>query len=145
MNMKNIHLEIVTPERLAYSEDVDALFVPTINGTIGVLPRHVQLFTALSEGEIKIQSGTKEIFMAIGGGFMEITQNKVTILVSRAYHANELNESEIKKAQQAAQDVLARKVKGTELADAQSMLRRSILELKVIRRVRHREVPQIPS
>ena len=85
-------LEIVTPERTAYTDKVRDVIVPTPNGTIGVLPKHVGLFTVLGEGEIKISTGTKELFLAIGGGFMEVSHQKVSILVSRAVHADELHE-----------------------------------------------------
>lgn len=127
-------LEIITPDRTAYTDTVGAVTVPTPNGTIGVLPKHVGLFTVLSEGEIKISTGPKELFLAIGGGFMEVTKERVLILVARAVHADELNEAAIKEAQQRARDILERKVKGEELAAAQALLRRSILEMKILRR-----------
>jgi F-type H+-transporting ATPase subunit epsilon len=127
-------LEIITPQRQAFAEEVESVLVPTSNGSIGVLAHHEPLFSALTEGEIKIDSGQKEFFLAIGGGFMEVTKNKVSILVSRAFHAHELNEAEVKKAQESAKQVIAGKAKGEELASAQAMLRRSMLELKVFRR-----------
>lgn len=127
-------LEIITPERKAYEETVDSVNVPTSEGYIGVLAHHIPLFTLLSEGEIKITQETKEFFLAIGGGFMEITGNRVSILVTRALHADELKETEIKKAESAARDIIAKRVKGAELATAQAVLRRSLLELKVLRR-----------
>ncbi len=137
--MNTFHLEIITPERKAYEEEVDEVSVPTPDGTIGVLPHHVALFSSLSDGEIKITKDKREYFLAIGGGFMEVTGNNVSILVSRAVHADELNEAEIKKAEAAAKDILSKKIKGTEYATAQAIFRRSLLELKVLRRhkIRH--------
>ncbi len=129
-------LEIITPDRMAYTDSVNAVSVPTPHGTTGVLPRHTGLFTVLSDGEIKITTGTKELFLAIGGGFMEVRKEKVSILVSRAAHADELNEAAIKEAQARARDILKRNVKGEELVAAQAILRRSILEMKVLRRRR---------
>lgn len=133
-------LEIVTPERTAYTDRVSALSVPTPNGTISVLPKHVGLFTVLGEGEIKIATGTKELFLAIGGGFMEVGREKVSILVSRAVHADELNERDIKEAQGRARSIIVNNSKGEELAAAQAVLRRSILEMKVIRRHKTRSL-----
>lgn len=127
-------LEIITPKRQAFSEEVDMVIVPTKNGQVGVLAHHEPLFSSLTEGEIKITSGSKDYFFAIGGGFMEVGKDKVMILVSRAAHADELNESEIKKAQTAAKEAIANKATGEELARAQAMLRRSFIELKVFRR-----------
>ena len=127
-------LEIITPVRQAFSEEVDMVVAPTKNGMVGVLAHHEPLFSSLTEGEIKITSGGKDFFLAIGGGFMEVGIGKVMILVSRAAHADELNESEIKKAQEAAREAIANKASGAELAGAQAMLRRSLIELKVFRR-----------
>lgn len=141
----NFLLEIITPERTAYTDEVNAVSVPTPNGTIGVLPKHVGLFTVLGEGEIKITVGGKELFLAIGGGFMEVVREKVSILVSRAVHADELNEKAIKEAEGRARDILARKVKGEELAAAQAILRRSSLEMKVVRRHHIRQTSPLGS
>lgn len=138
-------LEIITPERTAYTEQVRAVSVPTPDGTIGILPKHVGLFTVLGEGEIKITSGTKELFLAIGGGFMEVRKEKVSILVSRAVHAEELNERAIKEAESRAHELLSKNVKGEELIAAQAILRRSMLEMKVIRRHRTRQASPFAS
>lgn len=142
--MAKFRLEIVTPTREAYSADVDAVSVPTANGTIQVLPKHIPLFTSLTEGEIKVGVGGKEMYLAIGGGFMEVTADLVSVLVSRAVHADELNEAEIKKAEQAARDIIKRRGEAIDRAGAQAVLRRSILELKVLRRAgKHRELPKV--
>lgn len=131
-------LEIITPERKAFTEEVDRVMAPTPNGTIGVLARHVPLFTSLVEGEVKIVNGENEYYLAIGGGFMQVTKQKVIILVSRAVHADELNEEEIKKAEIAAKEILKNAAKSDERAGAQSLLRRSLLEMKVLRHRRNR-------
>lgn len=137
MNTKTFLLDIVTPKRKAYEEQVTAVSVPTPDGTIEVLAKHEPLFTQLVEGEVKIIQGTKEMFMAIGGGFMEVRpKGEVTILVSRAVHADEINETEIKKAMQSAKELLARKASGAEMAAAAATLHRTMLELKVSRRKR---------
>src|SRR3990167_3920781 len=141
----NFLLEIITPERTAYTDAVSELSVPTLTGTIGVLPKHIGLFTVLGEGEIKIRTGSKELFLAIGGGFMDVGKGKVSILVSRAVHADELNEHAIKEAQDRAKKILLEGVKGEELAAAQAILRRSTLEMKVVRRHRTRQASPLGS
>ena len=128
------HLDIITPERKVFSEEVTSVVVPTVNGQIGVLAQHEPLFSALTEGEIKVSIGSKEYFLAIGEGFMEVKKDGVNILVTRAFHAHELNEAEIKKAQAAAREALTKSVPGIDRATAQAILRRSMLELKVIHR-----------
>lgn len=131
-------LEIITPQRKAFSEEIDAVVVPTTDGIIEVMARHEPLFTSLAEGELKILSNGKEFFLAIGGGFMEVRPNAhVTVLVSRAVHASEINEAEIHKAMESAKALIARKATGDELAHALTVLHRSSLELKIKRRKSH--------
>lgn len=134
--MNTFLLEIITPQRQAFSEQVTRVTVPTSGGMIGVLAHHEPLFTSLSEGEIKITTAHKEYFLAIGGGFMEVTKEKVSVLVSRAVHADELNEAEIKKAQDRAREVISRKATAEEMATARAMLRRSLLDMKVLHKRR---------
>ena len=141
--MNQMVLEIITPQRKAFSESVNAVFVPTIQGRVGVLPKHIGLFTALTEGEVKIEYGGKEWFLAIGGGFMEVTKEKISILVSRAVHADEINEAELKQAQLEAKEQIAQKGKTQERAQALASLRRSFLELKVLRHHKHRSTPTL--
>jgi F-type H+-transporting ATPase subunit epsilon len=138
-------LDIITPQRKAFSEEVDSVMAPTVNGMIGVLALHEPLFSALTQGEIKITSGSKEYFLAIGSGFIEVTKTGVSILVTSAFHAHELNEAEIKKAQQSAKEALSKGISGIELSAAQSLLRRSVLELKVFHRRHPRPVQSIPG
>ncbi|MEK7073965.1 MAG: ATP synthase F1 subunit epsilon [Patescibacteria group bacterium] len=134
-------LDVITPQRKAFSEQVDSVSVPTPDGTIEVLANHEPLFTQLAPGEAKIVSSGKEYFLAIGGGFMEVRpKGEVSILVSRAVHADEINETEIRKAMDSAKTLIARKAKGEELAQAVAILHRTILELKVSKR-KHKASP----
>lgn len=128
------HIDIITPDRQVYAQDVEEVTVPTINGTIGVLPHHMRLFSALTEGEVKVTKDNAHYFFAIGGGFMDVTRDKVSILVSRAYHADELNETDIRRAQEAAKVVLSKREKNEEYHQAQAIFQRSVLQLKVLRR-----------
>lgn len=143
--MNSILLEIITPQRKAFSEMVQAVYVPTEDGTIGVLPKHIRLFTALSEGEVKIIHNGKEWYLAIGGGFMEVTKEKISILVSRAVHADEINEAELKKARDEAKELIAQKGKTEERTAALASLKRSFLELKVLKHHKYRRIPTLPS
>jgi len=135
--MTTFLLEIVTPERIAFSEQVEMVTTPTSSGIIGVLPHHVPLFTRLVEGEVKIARGNTESFLAIGGGFMEVTREKVQILVTEAYHADEINEKEVLEAQKRAKETLLAKPEGIDLKQAQALFHRSTIALKVIRRKGH--------
>ncbi|MFC1647208.1 ATP synthase F1 subunit epsilon [Patescibacteria group bacterium] len=134
--MSTFLFELVTPQKLAYSAQVESVSAPGASGTIGILSKHVPLFTKLTDGEVKINTGKKMLFMAIGGGFLEVAKDRVSVLVSRAVNADEINEAEIKKAMDSARDAIKRKVTGEELEAAQAVLRRSILDLKIVRRRR---------
>ncbi len=127
-------LEIVTPERIAYSSQVDMVVAPGVKGAFGVLPRHMPLFSQLVEGEIKIKSGSDEIFLAVGGGFLEVTPEKVIVLVTRAVNARELNEQDILKAKKGAEEALKQKPTGKELVQARALLRQSLVDMQVLRR-----------
>ena len=139
--MALFHLSIITPDRQVFSEDVENVSVPTPSGTIGVLSHHTPLFSLLAEGEIKVVHGQKDLYLVIGEGFMEITKTGVSILVSRAFHAHELNEQEIQKAYASAKDVVLKRGKGGDMSSAQAMLRRSFFELKVLRRRQPHRTP----
>ncbi len=132
--MKKILLEIITPERIAFSSEVDMINAPTSTGQIGILPGHVSLFTRLTEGEVKIIDNGKDMFLAIGGGFMEVSSDKTTILVTAAYKSEEINEKEVIMAKKKAEEALAAKPSGEALLEAQSLFRRSEIALKVLRR-----------
>lgn len=133
--MNTLTLEIVTPERISYTDNnVTEVSVPGITGRLGILPFHTSLFSQLTEGEVKIIKGDEEIFLAIGGGFIEVNNNKVTILVTRAIHSTEINERDVLEAQKRAEELLKQKPTGDALHEAQEMYRRSLLDLKVLRR-----------
>lgn len=131
-------LEIITPLSVAYTDEVEMVTVPGLMGTMGILPRHVPLFAALTEGELKIKKGSDEIFLVIGGGFIEVTKTKVVILVTRAVNYKELNESEILKAKLEAQNALKSRPTGKEMATYQTLLRQSLVDLRILRRRRGR-------
>lgn len=132
--MTTFLLEIITPERVVYQEQVDMVVAPAVKGIVGILAHHVPLFTSLKEGELKIVKGQEEYFLAIGGGFLEVTPDKVSILVTRALHAQEINEKEVLEAKARAEEALLQKPTGDSFLAAQSLLRRSLVDLKVLRR-----------
>ncbi len=138
--MNQFLLSIVTPQREAFTEQVSSVSVPSTDGRLTILPHHAKLLASLSEGAIKILQDGKEQHLVIGGGFIEVGDNSVTILVSRAVHAHELNEIEIEKAKKSAQDLLAKTPKGAERSEALAMLRRSMIESKLFEHMKRRRV-----
>jgi F-type H+-transporting ATPase subunit epsilon len=135
-----LNLEIITPDRIAYTDKVDMVSLPSVLGRIGILPHHISLFAQLIEGEVKIKKGSEELYLAIGGGFVQVTQDKVMVLVTRAVHADELNESEINRAKVEAQEALKQKPTGKELLTIQTMLRQSLVDAAILRRRRKHRV-----
>lgn len=131
---KNFPLEIITPERIAFSDQVEMLTAPSSSGQIGILPRHTPLFTRLIEGELKILRKNEELYLAIGGGFLEVTHKKAIVLVTDAYKASEINEKEILEARKKAEEALKSKPTGEALIAAQTLFRRSVIALKLLKR-----------
>jgi F-type H+-transporting ATPase subunit epsilon len=130
-------LEIVTPEKVIYKGDVDEIVVNTADGEIGILPHHVNLFTKVMPGEVTLKVGGKDQFLAITGGFLEVSKNKVTILADYAVHAEEIDVQKALEAQKRAEEILKRKkehISEQDFAMAQSELSRAILELHVANR-----------
>lgn len=132
--MNTLSLEIITPAKIAYTNDnVLSVNVPGVDGYLGILPNHTPLFAKLTEGEIKITSSKEEVYLSIGGGFIEVNKNKVTVLVTRAVHADQINEKEALEAKQRAEELLKAKPTGEALLEAQALYRRSIVDLKLLR------------
>ncbi len=137
--MPKIHLDIVTVERLVVSEEVDYVSAPGIDGVLGILPRHEPLLTALTFGELRYKKDGEEISFAIGGGFMEVRPDKVTVLADAADHAEEIDEQRAEEARQRAQELLSQKPESdAEAARLEHALRRAEVQLKVVRKERRR-------
>ncbi|HUE75243.1 MAG TPA: ATP synthase F1 subunit epsilon, partial [Chloroflexota bacterium] len=83
-------LEIVTAERIAYNDEVDMVIAPGSEGELGILPHHASLFTLLNPGELRIRKGDQEISLAVSGGFLEVHNDKVSILADTAERAEEI-------------------------------------------------------
>jgi len=137
--MGTIHLDIVTLERIVVSEDVDYVSAPGIDGVIGILPRHEPLLTALAFGELRYKKGSEELSFAIGGGFMEVRPDKVTVLADSAEHTEQIDEQAAEQARKRAEELLSQKPEDiTEATALENSLRRAELQLKLARKERRR-------
>ena len=132
--MATMRLEIVTAERMVYSEDVDILVAPGIEGELAILPNHAPLLTVLKPGEIRVVRGDEESYMAVSGGFMEVMANKVTLLADTAERAEEINLQRTEEALERANERVASAVSDVDLERAMASLRRSQLRMRVARR-----------
>ena len=137
--MVTIHLDIVTLERTVVSEDVDYVSAPGIDGVIGILPRHEPLLTALSFGELRYKKGDQEFSFAIGGGFMEVRPEKVSVLADSAEYAEEIDAAEAEAARKRAQELLAQKPENeADTLRLERSLRRAEVQLRVAHKQQRR-------
>ena len=130
-------LDIVTPERQIWSDDVDFVTIPTIQGEITVLANHVPVVSIIEPGELKIRKENENIFMAVTGGFFQVTGKKVTILADAAERAEEIDIERAERAREHAKQLLEeKKQEKVPNAEAIAALQRSLARLKVASRRR---------
>lgn len=132
-----LKLEIVTPEGISFSDEVDIAFLPGIDGELGIYPQHVPLVTQIKPGEVTVRKGYEELYLAVGDGFAEITPSRIAILTDMAIRAEEIDEAAAEEARKRAQARLEEKLSGEELAVINASLARSLAQLHVKRRQRH--------
>lgn len=145
-----LRLDIVTVERLAYSEEVDMVIAPGIEGQLGILPRHAPLLTALTYGELRAKRGDEEDVFAISGGFMEVQPDRVTVLGDTAERAEEIDLERAEAARRRAEERLRSQVQDSvDFVRADAALHRSLTRIKVAearrRRTGRRTDTQHPS
>ena len=134
-----LRLDIVTVERLVYSEEVDMVIAPGVEGELGILPHHAPLLTALTYGELRVKRGDEEESFAISGGFMEVRPDQVTVLADTAERAEEIDLARAEAARRRAEERLrARSQNDIDFARAEAALRRSITRIKVAESRRRR-------
>lgn len=136
--MATIRLEIVTPEAKSYSEDVDMVVVPGVEGEMGILPNHVPLMTQLKPGELKVTRNGQDIYLAVGEGFIEVTQERVSVLTDMAIEAQAIDEGAAQAAVDRAKAAMLNKDLGhEECAAVMASMQKSLAQLHV---KRHRHV-----
>ena len=131
-----IKLEIVTPEATVYSEDVDMVTLPGVEGQMGVLPQHVRLMTQLVPGELIVRKDGHDDFMAVGEGLVEVNNERVSIVTNMAIAVDRIDEAAAEEARQRAATRLREKISSEEVASVSASLARSLAQLNVNRRRR---------
>lgn len=132
-----LKLEIVTPDALTYSEDVEMVTLPGVEGEMGIFPMHVPLMTQIVAGEIAVRKNGQDSFLAVGEGFVEITGDHVAILTDMAMKAQDIDESKAEEARRRAEARLQEKLSDEEVASVSAALAHSLAQLQVKRRPRH--------
>jgi len=138
--MATLNLEIVTAERPVFSDNVDIVIAPGIEGQLGILPNHDALMTILEPGELCVRKGSEETFIALSGGFLEVLENKVVILADAAERADEIDMTRAEAAKKRAQERLEQHPSDMDSARAEAALRRSLARLKVAERRRRKGI-----
>jgi F-type H+-transporting ATPase subunit epsilon len=137
-----LHLEIVTPERQAYEDDVDMVVVPGIEGELGILPHHAPLITTLGVGELRIHKGGAEESFAIVGGFLQVRPDKVVVMAETADLASDIDLEKAQAARREAERALETAAnEPADLAAARASLQQALLRIRVAER-RYREGPR---
>ena len=137
--MASIKLDIVTAERVTYSEDVDVVIAPGVQGQLGILPHHAPLMTVLQAGELRVRKGEEELSLALTGGFLEVRPDRIIVLADAAERAEEIDMTRAEEARRRAEQRLAqRHAPEFDETRAEAALRRAMTRLKVAERVRGR-------
>jgi F-type H+-transporting ATPase subunit epsilon len=131
-----LKLEIVTPDAKVYSEDVEMVTLPGVEGEMGIFPMHVPLMTQLAAGEVIARKAGHDYFLAVGDGFVEVTGERVSILTDMAIKAENIDEAKAEEARRRAEARLAEKIDDEEAAMVSAALAHSLAQLKVKRRQR---------
>lgn len=132
MSEKTQRLEIVTPQKKVFSEDVKFLVAPGTDGELGILPEHAPLITSLNIGIMRIQQEGKNIKVVVTGGFMEVRNNKVTVLANAAERAEDIDVARAEAAKQRAEARLAAKSPEIDVLRAELALKRALTRLKAV-------------
>lgn len=126
-----MHVEVVTAERELYNGEADSLIAPGSEGELGILPRHAALLTTLKAGEMLIKLGGAEEPFFVSGGFLEVSDNRVTVLAESAEHAEEIDQARAEAARRRAQEHLAQAQSDVERADLLGALERAVARIHV--------------
>lgn len=131
-----LRLEIVTPEARIYSEDVEMVTLPGVEGEMGIFPMHVPLLTQVAAGEVVAIKEGRDLHLAVGDGFVQITGDRVAIMTDMAVQADAIDESKAEEARKRAEARLQEKLSDDDVAAAKAALANSLAQLKVKRRGR---------
>jgi len=143
LSMATFRLEIVTAERMVYSDDVTALIAWGVEGQLGILPHHAPLMTMLQPGDLLIRKDKEEEVLAVSGGFIEVRPDKVIVLADACERADEIDIARAEEAKKRAQETMKAGPLTADAAAAEAALRRSLARIKAAQRRRRK--PQGPT
>lgn len=138
-----IQCDIITQEKTVFCGEVDSVNLPGAEGRMGILPNHTALLTTLDFGEVVVRRDGEEEYFAIGGGFVEVQPDHVTILADSAEHVEEIDHERAERARERAEKFMAEGVPEDpdQYAQIRASLLRAQVRVDVSRRRRHRTMP----
>jgi F-type H+-transporting ATPase subunit epsilon len=134
--VKTLKLQIVTPEGVVYSDDVEMVGLRSVAGQIGILPNHIRLMTQMVPGEMMVRKDGRDQFLAVGEGMVEVTGKEVAIATDMAIEADRIDEAKVEEARRRAEARLRDKISDEEVASVNASLARTLAQLHVKRRRR---------
>jgi F-type H+-transporting ATPase subunit epsilon len=136
--MATLRLEIITAERQVFSDDVNTVVAPGVEGELGILPHHAPLITMLKPGEVLIRKDSEETYMSVSGGFLEVRPDKILILADACERAEEIDIERAEAAKRRAEERLKTRTPELDVAQVQAALLRSLVRLRVAERRRRK-------
>jgi F-type H+-transporting ATPase subunit epsilon len=136
----HIKLDIVTAERSVYTDEVDVIVAPGVEGQLGILPHHAPLMTILQPGELVVRKGGQEEYLAITGGFLEVRPDRVIILADSSERVEEIDIARAEAAKKRALERLEQRTAEVDVARAQAALQRAMIRLAVAERRKKRRL-----
>ena len=133
---ETLKLEVVTPERVVFSEDVHLVTLPGVDGQFGVYPQHARLITQIVPGEIIVTKDGADRYLAVGEGMVDVTATRVSIVTDMAIPSDLIDEARVEEARARAAARLQEKISDEEVASVNASLARSLAQLQVKRRRR---------
>lgn len=129
-------LEIVTPEARVYSDTVESVVIPTVEGEVGILPGHIPLLTQVNEGELRVSKDGQTVMLAVAGGFAQIEGDRVSVLAEHAVREDLIDADAVEKAIQRAQEALkqAPTLEPAEVERLEGIVRFSVAQLALKKR-----------
>ena len=137
--MATVKLDVVSAEGVVFSEDVDVVVAPGVEGQLGILPHHAPLMTMLQPGELLVRKGETDFYLAITGGFLEVRPDRIIILADAAERAEDIDVSRAEEAKRRAEEGLReQKATGIDAARVEAAMRRALVRLRAAERAQRR-------
>lgn len=136
MTRPKLQFEIVTAERVVYSNEVDVVIAPGVEGELAILPNHAPLMTMLRIGELRVRKDNEEVSMFTSGGFLEVSQNRVVVLADVAERAEEIDVARAEAAKKRAEESLQRRAPEVDVVRAQIAIQRALTRIRIAERRR---------